>query len=592
MKLKIVFFMLTICFALFAQEIPVEHTAGNSEGSVIITITHPNQLNGHDYEVFFNEQQYYLDFDGIWKEVERNNSMYRVSNGTKDVSPSTISGVAVTSTDSGTIDLLFTLDLIAPENAWVDGIKLDFPDDLQINSFDSIYGAYGSYTSGQNIVNPEGTLDVATNSITWGDSAHSTFGAIEGTVYMRVNVNPFTPPISVDYEVYDDGYDGTIVDAVGTATIDEINYAYKTEKHWNLLDFTTLEIVLEDQTIINGIDLYTNEQVGNPIVDGFEICVNGTYEEPVDFTGVGENNWENVEGEYNIASYGFYNWAETARAVDAFGRGTTDVDILSKDYEIRFTGVYADSQLVDTVWIHPIQEGTGSIATLFGARLYDIADHPMNPNPGLSEPFLVRLPFEVWNVTDNRQINIMIYDRIQIPGTEHWYAFNPSDRMYTFLLNTDYVEYVQDPYGSEMDYLTWNHVWWQTDWVYGDIIEFNYSNPITSDDIFNFSTLVNSVSDQTNSIHQFNLAQNYPNPFNPQTTINYSLPKRTEVVLKVYNQLGQEVTTLINSIQTSGAKSVTWDGRNKHGQIVSSGIYVYRLEAGDNVQSRKMLFLK
>jgi hypothetical protein len=90
----------------------------------------------------------------------------------------------------------------------------------------------------------------------------------------------------------------------------------------------------------------------------------------------------------------------------------------------------------------------------------------------------------------------------------------------------------------------------------------------------------------------FTLEQNYPNPFNPQTTIHYQLPKTTQVVLKIYNTFGQEVRTLVNARQPAGVNSVVWDGRDESGKEVSSGIYIYRLQAGGAIQSRKMSFVR
>ncbi|TDI94656.1 MAG: T9SS type A sorting domain-containing protein, partial [Caldithrix sp.] len=91
---------------------------------------------------------------------------------------------------------------------------------------------------------------------------------------------------------------------------------------------------------------------------------------------------------------------------------------------------------------------------------------------------------------------------------------------------------------------------------------------------------------------QFILHNNYPNPFNPATTITYDLPEAANVVLKIYNVLGREVRTLLNSHQQPGVKSVVWDGRNAPGIKVGSGIFIYRLQAGDIVQTKKMILLK
>ena len=90
----------------------------------------------------------------------------------------------------------------------------------------------------------------------------------------------------------------------------------------------------------------------------------------------------------------------------------------------------------------------------------------------------------------------------------------------------------------------------------------------------------------------FTLEQNYPNPFNPSTTIAYSVPKAGHVTIKVYNVLGQEVRTLVNQVKDVGRFNIQWDGRNSAGLQVSSGVYLYRMEAGRFVKTQKMLFIK
>jgi len=85
----------------------------------------------------------------------------------------------------------------------------------------------------------------------------------------------------------------------------------------------------------------------------------------------------------------------------------------------------------------------------------------------------------------------------------------------------------------------------------------------------------------------FELAQNYPNPFNPSTTIKYELPQASHVTLKVYSTLGQEVATLVHGLEDPGYKSVEWNATG-----MSSGVYFYRLQAGDFVQTCKLLVLR
>ena len=91
---------------------------------------------------------------------------------------------------------------------------------------------------------------------------------------------------------------------------------------------------------------------------------------------------------------------------------------------------------------------------------------------------------------------------------------------------------------------------------------------------------------------EFTLFQNYPNPFNPETIIKYKIPKQTNVTLKIYNQLGQDVITLIDENKEAGNYQIKWDGRNRDGKMVSSGLYFYQLKAVDFVKTRKMIFLR
>ena len=86
---------------------------------------------------------------------------------------------------------------------------------------------------------------------------------------------------------------------------------------------------------------------------------------------------------------------------------------------------------------------------------------------------------------------------------------------------------------------------------------------------------------------EYSLIQNYPNPFNPSTTIQYSIPKDVWVNIRVYDISGREVTTLVNEYKTSGNYSTRFDGNN-----LASGIYYYRIDAGEFKDSKKMLLIK
>ncbi|MFQ5511429.1 MAG: S8 family serine peptidase [Candidatus Krumholzibacteriia bacterium] len=106
-----------------------------------------------------------------------------------------------------------------------------------------------------------------------------------------------------------------------------------------------------------------------------------------------------------------------------------------------------------------------------------------------------------------------------------------------------------------------------------------------------FST-VTGIDDRSVPRREVALYPAFPNPFNPTTTLRYELPQSSHVVLTVYNVRGERVTTLVNEPQSRGFKSVVWNGTDRFGNKVSSGLYIYRLQAGDFETSRKMMLLK
>ena len=91
---------------------------------------------------------------------------------------------------------------------------------------------------------------------------------------------------------------------------------------------------------------------------------------------------------------------------------------------------------------------------------------------------------------------------------------------------------------------------------------------------------------------RFGLDRNMPNPFNPATVIGYQMPDAGRVRLTVYNLLGQEVRVLVDEQREAGSFTATWDGRDNLGRRVASGVYLYRMQAGDFTATKRMLLLK
>lgn len=123
--------------------------------------------------------------------------------------------------------------------------------------------------------------------------------------------------------------------------------------------------------------------------------------------------------------------------------------------------------------------------------------------------------------------------------------------------------------------------WWGTQWA-----DVNFEKYFLYRGIV-LSNITDVKDNDGELITSYQLNQNYPNPFNPTTTIQYSIPERSNVSLKIYDVLGNEVETLISKEQAPGSYSVEWKADQ-----VSSGVYFYTLQAGGHIYTKKMLLLK
>ena len=133
-----------------------------------------------------------------------------------------------------------------------------------------------------------------------------------------------------------------------------------------------------------------------------------------------------------------------------------------------------------------------------------------------------------------------------------------------------------------------------------------YNRPLSAGEIYNLYNQVTAIENEENNNAplKFDLFQNYPNPFNPHTTIKFQIPELSQVTLKIYDVLGNELETLIKEEKPAGIYKITWDAADSPGGVsaksgYASGVYFYQLratpfggQAGDFIQTKKMILLK
>jgi hypothetical protein len=112
--------------------------------------------------------------------------------------------------------------------------------------------------------------------------------------------------------------------------------------------------------------------------------------------------------------------------------------------------------------------------------------------------------------------------------------------------------------------------------------------------IVRIAGLISSIDDEDKdqTPFVFDLKQNYPNPFNPNTNIEFTINEAENVIISIFNTNGELIKSLANQNYSAGTHTLTWNGTDKNNHKVASGVYLYRLEAGNEVLSNKMILLK
>ncbi len=568
---------------------------GTADGDVTVTIVDPTATTGDEYQIYFTQREEIRDAEGDWVPSSTIQARSRSTAGPDTVVNSTIDIAGVYGVVPGQLQLHFALTVESPEGAWVDGITLTFPSGVTILSAPS-------FEAGGGDIFPQ----IVGNQIRMGliDHEYTENGVFHGGEEWDILVQgPL--PLPVDWVVFDDGYLGTPLDAQGTTTVTTVGNVSRTAKYWNLKNVNTGVVKLENQSLINGIDTFPDRDdistnIGNPaspVVDGFQTMLNVNYAAPLTFFNVSVNGEsipiaEGTAGalgqrwtgsNFSVTDYGYFGIDPTS--LGAAGYGSTSVNDLQQDYEFRWTGVEGDS-VIGGQTVKVIKSG-GSIATLYGARLFSIANHPLNPNPGSTAPFLVRIPFEVWNKDKGIQINYEFYDRAQSnPAADGFYVWNPNARVYAQILDTPYDStHIANGStgGSDADSYTWNNVWYQSNWTVGDVVEIDYVNPIQIGvDTYNFTTTAPGYSANTAraQVDEINV---FPNPYYGVNTEELNKYQRfvtfthlpAKATLRIFNLAGGLVRTIEKD---DPGQFQRWDLANSSGLPVASGFYVVYID--------------
>lgn len=445
-----------------------------------------------------------------------------------------------------------------------------------------------------NLENPLGIFMVTPHTPNPGTTYNSEYnksvagakheGPAEGNPSLNVKVIDPAQVTNADYEINFQS------DASGNTT-------------WNLKNKTTnKELITKSASYREGKTAPNVEGIlveidgsPNPSHDYDNVYLNG-----VEMTNDHDQHWfysgaTQATSPYSLGSYSRFGYS--CFTYDGFNGywfkedgehlyGTHDPAKLSNDIELRFTGEFA-TELINGKNVKYVKSG-GQLATLYQTSFAGgLGAHPMNPSPGTNAPFLIRIPFEVWNVETNQQINITIRQREGSLSANPVEVWTSTARMYAEIVNSPYVERVLGSNEADLGEGTLNMSFYRTLPTKGDVIKIHMDNPLTSKDKFTFSTNgLKAAYNLEKAKADVEKIQVFPNPYygyNPlelnkyQRFVTFShLPAKATI--KIVNLAGQVVRIIE---KTDASQFQRWDLNNNTGMPVGSGLYVAYIEMPD-----------
>ncbi len=363
------------------------------------------------------------------------------------------------------------------------------------------------------------------------------------------------------------------------------------ELYWNLWDETLHELKYERGAISN--DPY----YPFPVVDGILIKIGNTEPgmDPDDPWGAENDRW--ISG-VNWGGAEFFGGLDIGK--NFFGSTITD----PADY--KDIVIYWAADTVN----NPL---TTEVSTMVEASKEQFPDRwskgqTYRRDTGYQANGTGDIPFAVYDIGQDppERLNVCFVEDANDGSLNHLWDMGWSNGAFRSIGGREYIYFMASSYNEGADYDDSNYGP-SSDVMYGLWPQARGSRPYLSapftmyingadthvaGDSLVFDSPTTLGDDLANVPQRYYLKQNYPNPFNPVTRINFGLAQNSTVKLRIFNILGQEVRMLINGYLGAGRHDVQWDGRNDQGRLLSSGVYIYKLTAGEFSRSRKMILLK
>mgnify|MGYP001399277874 CR=1 FL=1 len=302
-------------------------------------------------------------------------------------------------------------------------------------------------------------------------------------------------------------------------------------------------------------------------------------------SGWNQNSWEDIQNELDLGLIEVVSHSRThpyTPYIDVEGEVLGSKQDLFDNLELSGHNSSGDNEYI-YAWVAPYGDYDDAIDTMTSigkylvSRLFYWDDNDFSEwNDELLKFNPTGASIEVgssyyWGSTNINELNGTFDNVVESNGIYHLMT-HPNILQWDEDFTWDHIEHISNK--KDIWYVGFGHLY-----LYRFLAQYQEYN-------LNNNDKVNLVP------NDFKIIQNYPNPFNPITTMKYNLPKETHVKITVYDIIGREIKNLINTNQTSGYKSIIWDGTNDYGEMVSGGMYFYTLNTNTFSETKKMILLK